>query len=393
MIKKYRNVFLAAAIATAMTACGGGSKKDDPLSDPNIIANLTGSDATLSAKSALGIADLLAVGMLSVITQTSSFFDTFAAITDPGTTMGKVMGVKSDSPSGIASATVGADCQNKAAGGKFIVDIQLEIDKGAGNATPELKTGLKEFAEGDAAIVVGLNFTNCDEPKHTYNDDPNDSVYTPNEHQLIDGRMDVKLHSVNKIPGAESNTKDFQMQGTVSMKNFFIKSYTGTEPATLPDAATGDISIALSTSDIDNPSYDAVLDVGLTTSDKKADGTPNGYTRTAVKAEGSIGLAAEGFSISTYALTIGGSMRNTGTEAPGSYTLFTVMPIVKTGGEGIYPQAGEIGLIDNDTKLKHYATVTATGLSFKITQLDGAVKEGDCTWDEVSGADGKSCNI
>lgn len=383
MIKKYRNALLAAAVASVAVGCGGGSN-EDPLTDPNLVNNLTGSGgADNLERSSRAVAQLLGDSLLNLIGATSTVFDTFNVISSPNTNVGKVLsGSTSEStPSGVQVNNVGAPCSK---GGNFNMDIQLEtLEDGSDTVvTPAIENGFEDFANGDVTVSLGMKFDMCNEPKHTYNNDPNDDIFDPNEDQVLHGNIIIRLNSENDIPGSEGVTTDFELGGTVKMDNYFIKK--NDDPT---DIITGDITLSLVTDNVNDGDYSTVLDFGITSSDPKNGGS----TRSNVRANGSISLTDD-FGVSSYSLTLGGGMLNVGGDAPGEYSLFTEEAVTSSGGSN--PSSGRIGVYDKATDLTHYATITSSGLSFEIYEEGNASPIlSECTWEEINNVDGQSCEI
>lgn len=390
MIKKYRNALLAAAVALAAVGCGGSSNEDPLANDP--ITAVLGNDGPKKEAVNRAIAQLLGGALLDLMNTTGTIFDTFVVITSPETSAGKLLSNKSAStaPSG-ATTYVEAKCsvktpQNISQAWDFRLDVQLDLIKTGEQitVTPAIEKGFEDFANGVVDIALGLTFVNCNEPMHIYNDIPDDPLYDPDAYQMLHGGIFVKLHSENVIPGSASD-KDFQMQGTVKMDNYFIQK----DLTKAPEVITGDIGIALVTTDVDTGNYNTSLDFGITSSDSKNGGS----TRSTVKAEGTIALDSK-FSVGAYTLSLGGSLRNVGGDAPGTYTLFTEIDISKPEGvSGTNPQSGRIGIIDSQTKLVHYATITTLGLDFDIAEENGPGRKASCTWDQINEKDGAKCEI
>lgn len=389
MIKNYRNSFLAAAIALTAVSCGGGDfNADDPLAG-NIAGDLTGSEPAPKTAAAQAIAQLLGSSLLSLIGTTNTVFDTFAVVTSPSSSAGKLLGVQASAgnrPSGDVT-TVEAGCSN---GGDIKMDIQLDILKDGATTTvvPKIDDGFSDFPNGDVDITLGMNFDNCNEPTHEYDGDVNTSPVDPNESQILDGGMIIRIESENDIVGQEGNTKDFALNGTISMTDYFINSKpadaTEFEPIEL---INGDMGISLSTTDIDNGSYNAVLDFGVTTTDN----LNGGSTRTTITADGSVDLSSS-FGVDGYALSLNGSLRNFGGDAAGTYTLFTESTVVSTDGGN--PSQGAIGIIDTSSGLTHTAELTNTGITFTIYEKDVASpKISSCTWNEINAVNGEECVV
>lgn len=380
MIKKYRNALLAAAVASVAVGCGGGSNEDPLAGDP--AGNLLGSDPAKKQATAQAIAQLLGDSLLGLIGTTSTVFDTFNVITSPNTNVGKVLaGSAGDAaPSGDVT-TVSAPCSK---GGNFKMDIQLDILKDGADVAvvPDIANGFEDFPNGDVTIALGMDFTMCNEPKHTYNDDPTDDLFDPNEDQLLDGKLIIRMNSENDIPGSENVTTDFELSGSITMENYFIKK--NDNPT---DILTGDVTLSLVTDNVNDGSYSTVLDFGITSSDPENGGS----TRTTVRANGSMSLS-DSFNVEAYSLSLGGGMLNVGGDAPGEYSLFTEEAVGSTGGTN--PSSGRIGVYDKSTDLTHFATVTSTGLSFEIYEEGNATPIlTDCTWEEINKVDGQSCEI
>ncbi|WP_054113416.1 hypothetical protein [Marinagarivorans algicola] len=393
MIKKYRNGFLAAAIALTAVGCAGGdeAKEDDPLSG-DIAGDLLGDDSTKAVAGARAIAQLLGGSLVGLIGTTADIFATFSVVSDPSSNAGKILSAKADEGNTASGAvtTVSAPCSN---GGTFTMDIQLDIlkDGEVSAVVPDIANGLNDFPNGVVDVALGMGFDMCNEPKHNYDGDESTAAADPDEDQVLDGQMIIRAHSDNKVKDAAGNvnasTKDFLLGATVTMKDYFIQQKPKGGSLGPVELITGEVGITLSTTDIDVGDFKTALDFGVTTSDK----TNGGSTRTAVVADGTVNIDSS-FAVKNYSLALSGSLRNFGGTAEGTYTLFTEAPIVSADGGS--PSSGTIGIIDASTGFIHTAKVTATGLDFFIIETEGvAPVEGSCTWDEINNVDGKECDI
>lgn len=388
MIKNYRNGLLAAAIALVAVGCDGGAKSDDPLSDPQFVDDLITGGAA-GTKPARAIAQLLGDTLSSLIGQTGGVFDTLATVTSPNSNAGKLLSHEvNSSPSG-AVTEIQAPCSN---GGFFNLDVQLDILKdGEGQTgTPDIANGLADFPNGVVDIALGMNFDKCNEPKHTYDGDQATSPVDPDATQILDGSMVIRAKSDNNVKDASgaviNNDKDFLMNGSISMKDYFIQKG---EPGAALDPVeliTGDVSFTLSTTNNDSGVYKASLGFDVTTNDSSG-----GSTRANISADGTLTL--NDLAIAGYNLSItNGSLRNTGGAAAGAYDLLTQAPLVSTDGGN--PSAGMIAIIDKQSGLMHTAEVTGTGVTFNIYEegkTDPVVSS--CTWNQVNNVNGEECLV
>lgn len=389
MIKKYHNALLAAAVAAFVIGCGGGDggsgpADPNPLSDPNVGTNLGEKDGpTLRA-----IADLIGGIMGDIAGNSEMIFETFDVVSSDATALGKILSAgNADSavstPTGI-NTLVGAKCTGGVNGDPndettefFELAVLIELE----NATqdlelPDFNNGLKDLALGDLKTALDLRFRNCNEPKHTYNNDPNDDIIADPviSPRILDGKFSIVLNSENEIPGSNSD-KDFQLEGKITMDQYFIQ----TDLAVKPDLVSGDITLTLVTNDVDANNYETVLDFSLTTND----GEKDEYIRTNLTAEGSIGLTNE-FGIDSYSLDLGGDLRKGTSSSNQSYRVFTVSTI--TSNDGLNPSAGKFGIIDLSNDFTHYATAENGGLTFDLQENaagDRKTPQPFCTWTQI----------
>lgn len=399
MIKRYRNVLLAAAVAAFAAGCGGGDSDENPLGDPDLGTNLSGGDdATLQA-----IADLIGGLMGELVGVSTDIFDTFNVVSSPETSMGRVLNAGQSSvatPIGV-NTTVNAKCTGGVIEGQdrndrsdeffelaVLVELVKDDDPQQLKEIPDFEQGFKEFALGDLETAVDMRFTTCNEPTRTYDDDPANAVAgNPlTDPRVMDGNFSIVLSSTNKRAGADANEKDFELEGFIEMKDFYIQ----TDLAQTPDLITGDVTMTLITDDVDTGIYDAVLGFSVTAND----GVEGTWTRTMINASGDLTLNDD-FGITDYQLNLGGDLSSS-TTGNNKYRVVTGQTIVKSDGDpdSINPESGSFLITDIGNNYEHLAVVENGGITFTLQVNDaGETEETFCTWGQINEENDQECNV
>ena len=398
MIKQYRNALLAAAVAALMTGCGGGSQDGDgpnPINDPNLIPQFTAEDELTHQ----AIAQLLGGAFYELINTTTTLFSSLNSVTSEQSTMGKVLAPVVEEEEDAAGVFAKLGPINCARGGTFSTELELGIertvDNGDDSKQPDLSKGLQDFANGIVETAIDMTFTDCNEPKHVgYNADGsprfetmvdvdgNDVTDTNGDPLIQDNIMDGKFGvSLRSNPYGNDNLKDFALNGTVKMVDYFIQR----DMASAPEVLNGSIDISLLT--LDSLVYDMTLSTSLSNNNKET----NGFVTTSLLAEGQVEIN-ESLGFEGYSLDVSGKLRNY-EIIDSSFQLYTSEPLSRAGDStddrtlfGILgvPSQGIIELVTHD-KFGNVQVSTATvlddGSGIEIVSPSG---NSTCTWDEVS---------
>jgi hypothetical protein len=396
MIKKTRNAFLAAAVATLGFGCVGGPNDPLDLTDnPNALGGVvSGSQATSRA-----IAQLLGGAFSQLADTTSSVFGTLNAVTSTGTGLGSILPKGLAAPTAQASgAVLGGSIQNCSLGGTSI----FTIDTGALSTDTDFNALLSILADTVVEVSINMNSVGCNEPVHEDYDGVNGAPTLETDangaiiNNFIDGGFALSLRSK---PNA--NNIGFSLNASIEMKNYLFQRYSeGTTPDR-PNSLSGAIDLSLQSTDT---SYAITMSTDIVNSNTDTDG----YVTSALLMDGELDIS-DSFGIGAYDLGIDGRLRNyspAGSVNDSHFQVFTIQNIVRTAGipntnmgdptlGGILgvPSMGVLGLntrASDGSMETSTATVTATGLNI-VTVVDGLETMYSCTWNEVNGVNGATC--
>ncbi len=320
MIKNYRNLLLATAIATLM-GCNGQTDLPADVKDiqEDPVNNGLAAGGVKSQLTNRIIAQLLSSAFLQIIDATSVLNDAAATAQSKETTLGKTLSNAQSSP--VQAALTGAlaidqnftaESCSKGGTSDFIVKLVTALPGGTFEG-PEFNDLFASFAKGPTTIAVGLVYDKCNEPVHKEYNPVDGSIVFEEENQISNGSLNVRLKAT---PGSVTD-KDFSLGANITLKDFSVLKAKPIDMATAKQSyLSGDISASLKTGDSEN--FNANIGVELANTNPET----NGFVKSAFSAKGTMKLTSN-FEVKGYDLSAAGSLVDYKVSKNNSFVFYT----------------------------------------------------------------------